>query len=155
VDKLRTKDLTKIGYTDNVARSIAVAAVNRHCKHRGAEEVLAELADVIRDPAGYARHEVWGQLSEHFCPARTEEAAASSYQLRDKPIRFKNYGGESIEPAAIRQMELAMRLPITVAGALMPDAHAGYGLPIGAALAVENAVIPYAVGVDITVIKKE
>lgn len=42
-----------------------------------------------------------------------------------------------------------MRLPVTVAGALMPDAHAGYGLPIGGVLAVENAVIPYAVGVDI------
>ena len=42
-----------------------------------------------------------------------------------------------------------MRLPVTVAGALMPDAHAGYGLPIGGVLATDNAVIPYAVGVDI------
>ncbi|MCA9917220.1 MAG: RtcB family protein, partial [Anaerolineales bacterium] len=32
---------------------------------------------------------------------------------------------------------------------LMPDAHLGYGLPIGGVLAVRNAVIPYAVGVDI------
>ncbi len=31
----------------------------------------------------------------------------------------------------------------------MPDAHSGYGLPIGGVLAVENAVIPYGVGVDI------
>jgi RNA-splicing ligase RtcB len=31
----------------------------------------------------------------------------------------------------------------------MPDAHVGYGLPIGGVLALENAVIPYAVGVDI------
>jgi tRNA-splicing ligase RtcB len=36
-----------------------------------------------------------------------------------------------------------------VRGALMPDAHQGYGLPIGGVLATENAVIPYAVGVDI------
>ncbi len=42
-----------------------------------------------------------------------------------------------------------MRLPISVAGALMPDAHVGYGLPIGGVLATDNAVIPYAVGVDI------
>ena len=42
-----------------------------------------------------------------------------------------------------------MRLPVTVAGALMPDAHVGYGLPIGGVLATDNAVIPYAVGVDI------
>jgi tRNA-splicing ligase RtcB len=31
----------------------------------------------------------------------------------------------------------------------MPDAHCGYGLPIGGVLACENAVVPYAVGVDI------
>ena len=46
-------------------------------------------------------------------------------------------------------METAMKLPVTVAGALMPDAHYGYGLPIGGVLATDNAVIPYAVGVDI------
>src|SRR5438876_4201357 len=47
------------------------------------------------------------------------------------------------------QMERACLLPIAVAGALMPDAHVGYGLPIGGVLATENKVIPYAVGVDI------
>jgi tRNA-splicing ligase RtcB (3'-phosphate/5'-hydroxy nucleic acid ligase) len=46
-------------------------------------------------------------------------------------------------------MERACQLPVTVAGALMPDAHVGYGLPIGGVLAVNNAVIPYAVGMDI------
>ncbi|MCS6773795.1 MAG: RtcB family protein [Thermoflexales bacterium] len=46
-------------------------------------------------------------------------------------------------------MDNAMRLPVSVAGALMPDAHVGYGLPIGGVLATEGAVIPYAVGVDI------
>src|SRR5258708_2348605 len=46
-------------------------------------------------------------------------------------------------------MRNAARLPVAVSGALMPDAHQGYGLPIGGVLATENAVIPYAVGVDI------
>src|SRR4029453_15367777 len=32
---------------------------------------------------------------------------------------------------------------------LMPDAPVGLGLPVGGVLACENAVIPYAVGVDI------
>jgi len=49
----------------------------------------------------------------------------------------------------MNQMYQAAKLPIAVAGALMPDAHAGYGLPIGGVLATENAVIPYGVGVDI------
>lgn len=47
------------------------------------------------------------------------------------------------------QMEAAMALPISQRGALMPDAHLGYGLPIGGVLETRGAVIPYAVGVDI------
>jgi tRNA-splicing ligase RtcB len=54
-----------------------------------------------------------------------------------------------LEPEAVNQMGRACQLPVSVAGALMPDAHVGYGLPIGGVLATDNAVIPYAVGVDI------
>ena len=47
-------------------------------------------------------------------------------------------------------MDMAMRLPVSVAGALMPDGCAGYGLPIGGVLAtIDDVVIPYAVGKDI------
>ena len=62
--------------------------------------------------------------------------------------RFRQWG-QGLEPEAVAQMEKACRLPVSVAGALMPDAHVGYGLPIGGVLATDNAVIPYAVGVDI------
>ncbi|MCD4678196.1 MAG: RtcB family protein [Desulfobacula sp.] len=57
--------------------------------------------------------------------------------------------GKDLDPAAVSQMEDAVSLPVSVKGALMPDAHLGYGLPIGGVLAVKDAVIPYAVGVDI------
>jgi len=46
-------------------------------------------------------------------------------------------------------MKQAMSLPIAVNGALMPDAHYGYGLPIGGVLATKEAIVPYGVGVDI------
>jgi tRNA-splicing ligase RtcB len=49
----------------------------------------------------------------------------------------------------VQQLKNACRLPVAVSGALMPDAHVGYGLPIGGVLATNEAVIPYAVGVDI------
>lgn len=62
--------------------------------------------------------------------------------------QFKIWGSH-IEDEAVKQMQNAVSLPISVAGALMPDAHVGYGLPIGGVLATENAVIPYGVGVDI------
>jgi tRNA-splicing ligase RtcB len=42
----------------------------------------------------------------------------------------------------VKQMANACALPVAVAGALMPDAHVGYGLPIGGVLATDNAVIP-------------
>ena len=57
--------------------------------------------------------------------------------------------GEDIDAGSVEQMRNACELPIAVRGALMPDAHLGYGLPIGGVLATRNAVIPYAVGVDI------
>jgi tRNA-splicing ligase RtcB (3'-phosphate/5'-hydroxy nucleic acid ligase) len=66
--------------------------------------------------------------------------------MRSYPI----YGASDIDAKAIDQMNAAMQLPITVAGALMPDAHTGYGLPIGGVLATDpQTIIPYAVGVDI------
>lgn len=64
-------------------------------------------------------------------------------------IPFNIYGRKHIEESALHQMYQAARLPVSVAGALMPDAHSGYGLPIGGVLATRNAVIPYGVGVDI------
>lgn len=70
-------------------------------------------------------------------------------EIRATPLPYKVWGEEHIEEESRKQMDSAMRLPISVAGALMPDAHVGYGLPIGGVLATDNVVIPYAVGVDI------
>lgn len=64
-------------------------------------------------------------------------------------VDFTVFGKSQIDEAAIHQMYQATKLPVSVAGALMPDAHSGYGLPIGGVLATEAVVIPYAVGVDI------
>lgn len=69
-------------------------------------------------------------------------------QTRPTPAPVKIWG-ESLDQNALTQMHHAAQLPVAVRGALMPDAHLGYGLPIGGVLAVKNAVIPYAVGVDI------
>ena len=63
-------------------------------------------------------------------------------------IAYARWGAD-IEDGALRQMDNACSLPVSVAAALLPDAHQGYGLPIGGVLATDNAVIPYAVGMDI------
>jgi len=61
---------------------------------------------------------------------------------------FQQWGND-LEASAVQQLVDACSLPVAVRGALMPDAHPGYGLPIGGVLATRNSVIPYAVGVDI------
>jgi len=64
------------------------------------------------------------------------------------PIPYRQWGTD-LDANALQQMQNACQLPVSVAAALMPDAHVGYGLPIGGVLATDNAIIPYAVGVDI------
>ena len=72
----------------------------------------------------------------------------SRFEIRKKNAPCKIWG-ENLDPEALSQMDDACSLPVSVRAALMPDAHKGYGIPIGGVLAVKNAVIPYAVGVDI------
>jgi tRNA-splicing ligase RtcB len=55
---MRLKDLSKLGYTDNVARSLAVAVVSKYCKHESKEEILAQLADVLDNPENYKNSDV-------------------------------------------------------------------------------------------------
>lgn len=59
------------------------------------------------------------------------------------------YGIENIEEEALAQFRSALEQPYVVQAALMPDAHAGYSLPIGAVVATEGYVVPAWVGYDI------
>jgi tRNA-splicing ligase RtcB (3'-phosphate/5'-hydroxy nucleic acid ligase) len=109
-----------------------------------AKEKLMLLKRLVENPSLFVNDtKLWPIAVELLRPEDetiTLEAPGKPYQI---------YGAEVIEQGALDQMENAMRLPVTVAGALMPDAHLGYGLPIGGVLATKNAVIPYGVGVDI------
>ena len=78
----------------------------------------------------------------------TRHSAARQFTPRNSLAPYRIWG-DDIDPGSLRQLQNACSVPVAVAGALMPDAHIGYGLPIGGVLATENAVIPYAVGVDI------
>lgn len=57
---------------------------------------------------------------------------------------------ENCEEGAVKQaVNLAHHSALVHHVALMPDAHQGYGMPIGGVVAAKGAVIPAAVGVDI------
>lgn len=64
-------------------------------------------------------------------------------------MKEKHIFAEVLEPAALEQFESAMSQPFAVKGALMPDAHAGYSLPIGAVVATDGVILPSWVGYDI------
>jgi len=66
--------------------------------------------------------------------------------IRNKPM---NIFAEYIDGAATAQFYDAMAQDYSVAGALMPDAHKGYGLPIGGVVATKGMVVPSWVGYDI------
>ncbi len=112
------------------------------------EAVLMRLEAVRQNPGAFLSDPVLGELARE-CIHTTQKDEPGTEELRKSPLPFQVWGRENVDEASLAQMENAMRLPVSVAGALMPDAHLGYGLPIGGVLAVENAVIPYAVGVDI------
>ncbi|MGV3588801.1 MAG: RtcB family protein [Adhaeribacter sp.] len=148
IHNIKGKDLSKIGFVNDVSRSIAIMLAARHFKHLPKTEVLQRLLDVKENPAAFLHHETLRQLAQTFI-TKTENKTFQSFHLNQESGRLKVYGGKNIEGTAKRQMELALQLPVAVQGALMPDAHMGFGLPIGGVLAVDNAVIPYAVGLDI------
>ena len=71
-----------------------------------------------------------------------------TFTKRQLKAPYRIYG-TGHEASAIQQLDNACSLPVTLYGAGMPDLQTGYGLPIGGVIAVDNAVIPYAVGKDI------
>ncbi|KOR31521.1 RNA 2',3'-cyclic phosphate--5'-hydroxyl ligase [Achromatium sp. WMS3] len=111
--------------------------------------VLERLNKVQQNPESFQDDPILTDIACEFIRIKEKEQVAQQDILLDTPIPYQIWGQELMEQGAIEQMAMAMRLPISVAGALMPDAHVGYGLPIGGVLATEHTVIPFAVGVDI------
>jgi tRNA-splicing ligase RtcB len=145
---LKTKELSKLGYTNDVSRSLALNILSKHFKHLTKNELTAILINIKNKPEDYVDDEILGRIAATFID-KEEICNHRPFTLLQQSGQLKIYGGKEVEHSARKQMETAMSLPITVQGALMPDAHTGYGLPIGGVLATQNAIVPYAIGVDI------
>ena len=68
---IKPKGLSKLGYTDNVARSLAIELVAKHCKHHSQEEIIRLLQEIIQSPEEYKQDAVWGRLAEVLSPTTT------------------------------------------------------------------------------------
>jgi tRNA-splicing ligase RtcB len=151
MNKLNIKgdDLLELGYPKGKAIGTAIRVIEQHLKNHEREEVLAILLKVFQYPENFLDDNILAPVAIELVIKPKLEDGVPVTPLKENSDGYAIYGKEHIEKGAIDQMEVAMKLPVTVAGALMPDAHQGYGLPIGGVLATNNAVIPYGVGVDI------
>lgn len=136
-------------WPDRLIRFAKHAAEQLEAEGLEREAVLAQLEAARSQPQAHLNHPVLAELAREVLRQNASEPSEQNETLRERPLPYRVWGQEHIDPGALAQMDAAMRLPVSVAGALMPDAHVGYGLPIGGVLATHQTVIPFAVGVDI------
>lgn len=105
------------------------------------KDIKSLLKQIMASPEDYLAHAHFGTFAKELTDTGEEDDR--------EPVSYRTWGDEGIDPGSHAQMEDACRLPCARGAALMPDAHIGYGLPIGGVLGTEDAIIPYAVGVDI------
>src|ERR1044072_7427334 len=129
MSNLKTKELSKIGYTNDQTRSLVINIISKHFKHTAKADIITLLSNIKDKPEAYLQDELLGRIAGTFVDQEAE-CNFQSFELLEQTGQLKIYGGKEIEHAAKKQMELAMSLPVTIQGALMPDAHMGYGLPI-------------------------
>lgn len=138
---MNTKDFIRLGVPLGEATRRATGFITSFILSGGDKSRLEEeVKAILANPSAFTKD----PLRQEFAKA----LLAAPPPPRTEPVKYRQWG-EGLEHEAVMQMERACLLPVAVAGALMPDAHVGYGLPIGGVLATENTVIPYAVGVDI------
>ena len=144
--KVRGDDIRGAGIADGPLMGVALQAMPRAVKRLGRDAALAHLAMVASSPADYTGDDFFSVVAERLLADRLAEDLR--FAERDAPAPLANFCLDA-EASALKQMQNALRLPSAVRGALMPDAHLGYGLPIGGVLETVGTIIPYAVGVDI------
>ena len=158
MEKISNNELKSLGIIEDDVLANFSRVANGLLKHNVMDktQILANLEALIDDPMPYALKKggKFKNLAEDVIALRKEgkfvKQERSNFSLKTEIAGFPVWGMEHIEVGALAQMRTAIQLPIAVAGALMPDAHQGYGLPIGGVLATTvNTIIPFAVGVDI------
>ncbi len=142
------KDLIEIGYTEGKILGLALDILKVNFAAIDEKELLALFKKLKDYPESFLDDEVLNTLATAIIEASNTPKDETISLVKDAKA-YAIFGTDYIEEGARNQMDIAMKLPVTAGGALMPDAHQGYGLPIGGVLATRNAIIPYGVGVDI------
>lgn len=146
--KISGKDLLRIGFEENIILGTVLQFCENYQGNLNKGEVLAQLKRMVETAELTPEESEFYDLAQKIIELQ-KTLETDIIPLNEHPKAFAIFGETNIEEGAKKQMQTAMKLPVSVAGALMPDAHQGYGLPIGGVLATKNAIIPYGVGVDI------
>src|SRR5688572_23481940 len=112
--KLDLKQISVIDFPSDVAKSLALNIMNRHFKHTPNEDKLKLINDVLKQPDAYVNHNTLSLLAHKLVAKATIEEYFTAYELTDEPKHFDVFGSKHIEINAIKQMEMAMRLPIAM-----------------------------------------
>lgn len=138
---MNARQLEKLGIPRHAA-NLAIHAIQLLCESPDFDRrtIKDRLRQVAENPQLF--------LGDAALDGLARELTESDSSPEFEPIDYRTWG-TNIDEGAHQQMRDACRIPAAVGGALMPDAHIGYGLPIGGVLATQDVVIPYAVGVDI------
>ncbi len=143
---MKKRELYNLGISKGKAMELAHRVLRQFAKEGVSKKEMRErFTHLCRRPNEYTGDEKLGELASVLVEV---EKARARFEERTEPAPYRSWGSD-FDERSVEQIENACRLPVSVAGALMPDAHTGYGLPIGGVLATRNAVIPYAVGMDI------
>ena len=146
-NKLRSKDFKNIGIYSNQTISLVMSILKKHYKRNTKIENIELTQKIKNEPKAFMEDPVLHKIAIEFYEAK--EVKEAPMVLQQNEVELNVFGRPLIKSNAYQQMKTAMKLPVARKAALMPDSHLGYGLPIGGVLATHNAVIPFAIGMDI------
>ena len=113
---------------------------------------LSDYGDIAKQAAAWAKANPEATAHDLLTWADATFSAQQPLRMRKQIAPLAIFGdvGTHIPGNAVDQMATVLRLPMATRGAMMPDAHLGYAMPIGGVAGLEGAISPSFVGYDIS-----
>src|SRR5947199_5793781 len=116
---MKARDLMKLGFEPGPSIGVALKIIPEAKRALGRRVLENDLKAIVTEPNAYKEHPHLALLAQALLD---ERAKKKTYIERPEPAPYRIWG-EGLEAGAVDQMKNAARLPVAVAGALMPDAH--------------------------------
>ncbi len=113
--KFSGNDFLSLGYPQNIVIGFALNIANEKFSHQSKKDTLALFKKLIEYPENFLDDTVLAPVAKAITEA-SKISKKENTPLSENKRECKIYGAQHIEPGAIQQMEVAMQLPVTVAG---------------------------------------